>query len=72
LKRIERAHQSGSEARNVRQVVATAVAYAPAREENEPEVIESFVTAELPLEAALEPEPVGIMMQYLPLKRATT
>ena len=57
LKRIERAHQSGSEARNVRQVVATAVAYAPAREENEPEVIESLVTTELPLEAALEPEP---------------
>jgi len=57
LKRIERAHQSGSEARNVRQVVATAVAYAPAREENEPEVIESSITAELPLEAALEPEP---------------
>jgi len=57
LKRIERAHQSGSEAKNVRQVVATAVAYAPAREENEPEVIESLVTTELPLEAALEPEP---------------
>jgi len=57
LKRIERAHQSGSDARNVRQVVATAVAYAPAREENEPEVIESLVTTELPLEAALEPEP---------------
>jgi hypothetical protein len=57
LKRIERAHQSGSETRNVRQVVATAVAYAPAREENEPEVIESLVTAELPLEAAFEPEP---------------
>jgi hypothetical protein len=57
LKRIERAHQSVSEARNVRQVVATAVAYAPAREENEPEVIESLVTAQLPLETALEPEP---------------
>jgi len=48
LKRIERAHQSGSEARNVRQVVATAVAYAPAREENEPAEVEA--TAELPLE----------------------
>ena len=57
LKRIERAYQSGSEARNVRQVVATAVAYAPAREENEPEVIEPLVTDPLPLEAALEPEP---------------
>jgi hypothetical protein len=57
LKRIERAYQSGSETRNVRQVVATAVAYAPAREENEPEVIESIVTAQLPLDTASDPEP---------------
>jgi len=57
LKRIERAYQSGSEARNVRPVVATAVAYAPAREENEPEVIPSLVTAQLPPANASEPEP---------------
>ena len=55
LKRIERAYQSGSETRNVRPVVATAVAYAPAREENEPEVMQSL-TPQLPLEDASEPE----------------
>ena len=57
LKRIERAYQSNSETRNVRPVVATAVAYAPAREQNEPEVIQPLVTAQLPLENASELEP---------------
>jgi hypothetical protein len=70
LKRIERAHQSGSEAKNVRQVVATAVAYAPAREENEPEVIESLVTAPLPLESALEPEPSRETEAVPPIERS--
>ena len=70
LKRIERAHQSGSEARNVRQVVATAVAYAPAREENEPEVIESLVKAQLPLETASEPEPIREIDAVPPIERS--
>jgi len=70
LKRIERAHQSGNEGRNVRQVVATAVAYAPAREENEPEVIESFVTTELPLETTLEPEPSRENDEVSPVERS--
>ena len=40
LKRIERAHQSAApEPRQHRNALATAVAYAPAREENEPEVL---------------------------------
>ena len=70
LKRIERAYQPGSEARNVRQVVATAVAYAPAREENEPEVIESIVTAQLPLEIAEEPEPSRESEVVPPIERS--
>ena len=57
LKRIERAYQSDNETRNVTQVVATAVAYAPAREENEPEIIEQVVTDQLDLGTGIDPEP---------------
>jgi hypothetical protein len=68
LKRIERAHQSGSEARNVRQVVATAVAYAPAREENEPAEVEA--NAELPLETVSEPEPSREIDSIPPIEKS--
>jgi len=53
LRRIERAHQTANpEIRQSRQVLAAAVAYAPAREENVPE---SF-TPQLTFEAELETE----------------
>lgn len=56
LKRIERAHQSAGEARNVRQAVATAVAYAPAREDNEQETVESVVSTQLVSQPATDLE----------------
>jgi hypothetical protein len=57
LKRIERAHQSPTpEIRQARQVLATAVAYAPAREENEPEVVPPVLTPQLNFEPEVEPE----------------
>jgi uncharacterized RDD family membrane protein YckC len=57
LKRIERAHQIPTpEVRQSRHVLATAVAYAPAREENDPEVISSVLTPQLNFEPDVEPE----------------
>jgi hypothetical protein len=56
LKRIERAHRvSTPEVRQSRHVLATAVAYAPAREEHEPEVI-PVQTPQLNFEPEVEPE----------------
>ncbi|HEY6804076.1 MAG TPA: RDD family protein [Pyrinomonadaceae bacterium] len=56
LKRIERAHQvSTPEVRQSRHVLATAIAYAPAREEHEPEV-SPVQTPQLNFETEVEPE----------------
>jgi hypothetical protein len=54
LKRIERAHQvASSDGPNVRNVLAAAVAYAPAREDNEPEILEPVLTTP---QLTLEPD----------------
>ena len=54
LRRIERAHQtSAPDKRQHRNAYATAVAYAPAREENEPEVLSS-ITPDLVFESEVE------------------
>jgi len=65
LRRIERAHQStGSDPQQHRNILATAVAYAPAREENEPDVLPALISPELVLEPEVEaqlssePEPL--------------
>ena len=65
LRRIERAHQStGSDPQQHGNILATAVAYAPAREENEPDVLPALISPELVLEAEVEaqlssePEPL--------------
>ena len=65
LKRIERAHQAtSSDPKQHRNILATAVAYAPAREENEPEVLPALISPELVLEPEVEaqlssePEPL--------------
>jgi hypothetical protein len=56
LKRIERAHQvSSTEVRQTHHALATAVAYAPAREENEIEVISPVLTPQLNFEPEVEP-----------------
>jgi uncharacterized RDD family membrane protein YckC len=54
LKRIERAHQPNVEDGAPRPTVATAVAYAPSREENEPEVLLSVLTPQLEIEPEVE------------------
>ena len=65
LKRIERAHQStGSDQKQHRNILATAVAYAPAREENEPDILSALISPQLELEPEVEaqlssePEPL--------------
>jgi uncharacterized RDD family membrane protein YckC len=65
LKRIERAHQtSASDPNQHRNILATAVAYAPALEENEPEVLPALISPPLVLEPEVEaqlssePEPL--------------
>jgi len=54
LRRIERAHQPNVETRAPRTNVATAVAYAPSREENEPEVLPTVLTPQLEIEPEVE------------------
>jgi len=57
LKRIERAHQSAlPETRQHRNALATAVAYAPAREENEPEILSAVLSPQLMFEPEVEAE----------------
>jgi len=65
LKRIERAHQStGSAPQQHRNTLATAVAYAPAREENEPDILPALISPQLDLapeveaQFSSEPEPL--------------
>lgn len=56
LKRIERARQSSSaDTRQRRNPLATAIAYAPAREENEPEILSSVIP-QLGFEDVVEPQ----------------
>jgi hypothetical protein len=57
LKRIERAHQAPStEIRHSHTALATAVAYAPAREEHEVEEVSPVLTPQLNFEPVIEPE----------------
>ena len=65
LKRIERAHQTTvAEPKRHRNILATAVAYAPAREENEPDVLPALISRQLipepevEAQSSIEPEPL--------------
>jgi hypothetical protein len=62
LKRIERAHRVVTpDVRQSHNTLATAVAYAPAREENEPEVVPTVLTPQLDFEPEVEPELLPIV-----------
>jgi len=61
LKRIERAHQAAApEVRQSHNILATAVAYAPAREENEPVVYSPVLTPQLAFEPEVEETQISI------------
>jgi hypothetical protein len=62
LKRIERAHRVVTpDVRQSHNMLATAVAYAPAREENEPEIVSPVLTPQLNFESQVELESVPIV-----------